>query len=69
MALKVVKFVQDRETKGAIRYQEQSPDGQEIIGQLYCRKSGFAIMGEETMPKEIVVAVATGDDAADALKG
>lgn len=62
MALKAVIFKKDRETKGAVRYQEQSPDGHEIIGQLYVRKSGLALMGEQGMPDQIQVAVMTGED-------
>lgn len=63
MAQKVSTFNFDRETKGAVRYKEDAPDGQEIIGQLYVRKSGLALMGETgELPKSIQVAVLTGDD-------
>lgn len=62
MAMKIANFKMDRETKGAVRYAEQSPDGHEIIGQLYVRKSGFALAGVEGVPETIQVAVMTGDD-------
>lgn len=60
--MKLVTFKMDRETKGAARYAEQAQDGHELIGQLYVRKSGLALMGEEGIPQEIQVAVMTGDD-------
>ena len=59
MAKATLTFKFDRETKGAVRYKEDAPDGKELIGQLYVRKSGLVIhkVGNESVPTEITVTV------------
>ncbi len=57
MVTATVQFKFDRETKGAVRYQEQSDDGSELIGQLYVRKSGLKIHDLGSVPQEIAVTV------------
>ena len=62
MAKHEMTFKMDRETKGAVRYQEQCDDGTELIGQLYVRKSGLALYKMGSMPKEIKVTVETDNE-------
>lgn len=51
-----LKFTLERETKGAVRYQEAAPQGFEKIGTLYIRKTTF---GKPEYPKEIFVTIGT----------
>jgi hypothetical protein len=42
-----VPFAIEKETKNAVRYAETSPEGTEIIGSLYVKKSGLRALGHE----------------------
>lgn len=57
MAKHEMSFKMERDTKGAVRYQEQADDGQELIGTLYVRKSGLALHDMGTMPDVLKVTV------------
>ena len=62
MAKHEMSFKMDRETKGAVRYQEQHEDGRELIGQLYIRKSGLALYDMGSSPDVIRVTVEVPED-------
>lgn len=57
MAKHEISFKMEKETKGAVRYQEQSEDGQELIGTLYVRKSGLALHKLGAQPDVLKVTV------------
>jgi hypothetical protein len=61
-----ILFVKERETKGAVRYQEvtesgDSPNGSHRIGTLYFRKTAFITDGKLQVPDKIEVLVTTLD--------
>lgn len=51
-------FTLERETKGALRYQEQDPEDNPKIGTLYIRKS--ALKGER--PRTLYVQISMGEE-------
>lgn len=46
-------FNHERDTKGAVRYQEEAADGQHIVGTLYIRKD--KIDGERPDKLKVVI--------------
>jgi len=56
MAIMKISFAYERETKGAVRYQEVTPDGVDdyAVGTLYVRKTA---LGKEPYPQALTVTV------------
>lgn len=49
-------FQKEKETKGAVRYQEDAAEGQQVIGTLYVRKSALG----DTIPESVSVDLDVG---------
>lgn len=54
------EFKIEKETKGAVRYQEVAKDGAELIGTLYVRKSGLLMHDLGETPATLIVSVEVG---------
>jgi hypothetical protein len=53
-----LRFVQDKETPGTVRYAEQDPDGVDHVPTIYIKKSTFP---SKKYPQYLTVTIETED--------